>query len=113
MRSIRADKRATLVAILAAAVTGQAAARTGPAGPEFQVNTYTTSHQNDPVVAENESGSFVVVWSSNSQDGDGQGIFGQRFDSAGSPQGSEFQVNSYTTSNQTYPAVAVDDSGSS
>jgi hypothetical protein len=75
-----------------------------PQGGEFQVNTYTTGGQSDYrpglAVAADSAGNFVVVWSSYGQDGDGQGVFGQRFDSAGSSQGGEFQVNTYTTGNQ-------------
>jgi hypothetical protein len=80
-------------------------------GPEFQVNTYTTSLQKDPSVAADASGNFVVVWFSNPQDGGSGGIFGQRYDSEGVAQGGEFQINSYTTSNQYRPRVASDASG--
>ena len=69
-------------------------------GPEFQVNTYTTSAQAIPRVAANVAGEFVVVWSSYGQDGHYGGVFGQRYDNAGVAQGSEFQVNTYTTSFQ-------------
>jgi hypothetical protein len=79
-----------------------------PLGSEFRVNTHTTGFQVDAAVAMDAGGSFVVVWSSNTQDGDGRGIFGQRYDAAGTPWGSEFQVNTYTTSDQYDPAVAMD-----
>lgn len=82
-----------------------------PVGPEFQVNSYTTSYQRSPAVAADGSGNFVVVWESAAQDGSTSGVFGQRFDSAGIPQGSEFQVNSYTASYQSAPAVAADSLG--
>ena len=52
-------------------------------------------------------GAFVVVWGSNGQDGSSFGVFGQRYDSAGQAVGTEFQVNSYTTSYQRSPAVTV------
>ncbi len=81
-------------------------------GNDFQINTYTTNSQSSPAVAAAGAGSFVVVWmSSGGQDGSGDGVFGQRFNSAGTPVGSEFQVNSYTTGSQQRPAVAVDGSG--
>ena len=83
-----------------------------PVGSEFRVNSYTTSHQNSPAVAMDGSGNFVVAWQSYLQDGAGYGAFAQRFDSAGSPVGSEFRVNSYTTGSQNGPAVAADDAGS-
>ena len=78
-------------------------------GPEFQINTYTTSFQESSAVAANAAG-FVVVWQSY-QDGDGFGIFAQRFASNGAPLGSEFQVNTYTTFSQISPAIATATSG--
>jgi hypothetical protein len=80
-------------------------------GAEFQVNTYTTHGQFDPSVASDTSGNFVVVWDSHLQDGDRFGVFGQRFDSGGVPQGGEFRVNSYTTEWQSDNAVTMDASG--
>ncbi len=79
-----------------------------PAGTEFQVNTYTTSIQSDPAVAVDLGGAFVVAWASSGQDGDVHAVFGQRYSSAGQPAGTEFQVNTYTTNGQNFPAVAVD-----
>jgi hypothetical protein len=82
-----------------------------PLGSDFPVNTYTTGQQFDPSVASLGSG-FVVVWNSGApQDGSGSGIFGQRYDAFGAPDGGEFQVNSYTTFAQDQPAVATDGSG--
>ena len=93
-------------------VFGQRFKSTGsPVGSEFRVNSYTTSWQETPAVAADGLGNFVVVWESNLQDGSYFGVFGQRYDSTGSPMGSEFQVNSYTTSGQGWPAVAADGSG--
>ncbi len=82
-----------------------------PQGSEFQVNSYTTSIQQHPTVASDASGNFVVVWQGDGQDGSSFGIFGRRFNSSGVPQGSEFQVNSYTTGNQIYAAVSSDVNG--
>lgn len=82
-----------------------------PLGTEFQINSYTTSYQRSPAVAADGSGNFVVVWESAAQDGSTSGVFGQRFDSAGNPLGSEFQVNSYTTGYQSAPSVAADSLG--
>jgi hypothetical protein len=84
-----------------------AAATQTPVGPEFQVNTYTTSSQQKAVVAADAAGNFVVVWASNAQDGDSFGIFGQRFDLKGARLGPEFQVNTYTTGFQYTKAVAA------
>lgn len=82
-----------------------------PAGSEFQVNTYTTGDQRYSDLAIDSAGNFVVVWQSETQDGSQEGIFGQRFNAAGSPLGSEFQVNSDSVNRQRYPAVAADLSG--
>jgi hypothetical protein len=83
----------------------------GPLGGEFHVNTYTTGAQYGPAVTMNASGRFVVVWTSVGQDGDGYGVYGQRFDMDGTPLGGEFQVNTTTTGNQYAPAVAMDTIG--
>jgi hypothetical protein len=80
----------------------------GAAGAEFQVNTYTTASQLTAALAMDPRGNFVVVWRSNNQDGDNEGIFGQRYDAAGVPQGAEFQVNTHTTNGQYSPAIAMD-----
>jgi hypothetical protein len=76
-------------------------------GAEFLVNSYTTVNQAVPAVGGTASG-FVVVWTSDAgQDGSSLGIFGQRYDATGSAQGGEFQINSFTTAEQLFPAVAV------
>ena len=86
--------------------------KTGAAlGPEFPVNTYTTGDQLAPQVATDAGGNFVVVWQSAAQDGAASGVFGQRFNNAGTAVGSEFPVNSYTTGDQRIPAVAMDAAG--
>lgn len=82
-----------------------------PLGPEFQVNTYTDSYQGEPAVAMDNNGNFITVWNSVDQDGDGMGIFGQRFNSKGMPLGPEFQVNTYIKNDQIHPAIAVDEKG--
>ena len=61
--------------------------------------------------AMSDAGEFVIVWSSFGQDGSGFGVFGQRFDSAGIPQGSEFQVNTFTNNDQNLASVAMDAAG--
>ena len=75
------------------------------AGAEFQVSTHTAGGTFS-AVAMDSAGSFVVVWTSD-HDGSSFGVFGQQFDSSGIKLGSEFQVNTYTTSTQAYAAVAV------
>lgn len=82
-----------------------------PEGSEFQVNTFTTSSQFDPAVSADEDGDFIITWSSDGQDGNDRGIFAQRYNADGTPSGSEFQVNTFTTGSQDNPAVAVEGDG--
>jgi hypothetical protein len=87
-----------------------------PIGPEAQANTFTPGQQRATSVAMDAAGNFVVVWESATyagptQDGDGPGIFAQRYDGTGTRVGGEFQVNTYTTGNQFSAAVAMDSSG--
>ncbi len=82
-----------------------------PLGGEFQANTFTTFDQYRPAVSANTSGDFVIVWVSGIQDGSLRGIFAQRFDSGGMQADAEFQVNTFTTGVQRFPAVSMDDSG--
>jgi hypothetical protein len=61
-------------------VFGQRYASSGsPQGPEFRINTHTTSAQDRPVVAADGLGNFVVTWMSDGQDGSAYGVYGQRF----------------------------------
>jgi hypothetical protein len=62
-----------------------------------------------PTICRPPNGNFVVVWERAYSDGDGSGVFGQRFDSAGSPQGSEFQINTQTIGYQYGGSVACHD----
>ncbi|MDZ8109755.1 MAG: putative Ig domain-containing protein [Nostoc sp. DedQUE12a] len=82
-----------------------------PIGSEFQVNTYTNSKQDNPTIAIDADGDFVIAWTSYAQDGSGFGIYAQRYNSAGVAQGSEFQVNTYTDNHQYNPTVAMDADG--
>jgi len=49
------------------------------AGSELPINTTTVSDQERPSIALDDLGSFVVAWQSAHQDGDGLGVFAQRF----------------------------------
>ncbi|MBI3448156.1 MAG: hypothetical protein HY049_04455 [Acidobacteria bacterium] len=82
-----------------------------PITGEFQVNAYTTYGQFYPGVSMGASGNFVVSWTSSLQDAGTPGVFARRFDSSGTPLTGEFQVNTYTTSQQTASVVAMDGSG--
>jgi Ca2+-binding RTX toxin-like protein len=73
---------------------------------EFRVNTYTTNDQCTPSVASLSDGGFVFTWMSSGQDGDGWGVFAQRFAADGSKVGGEIQVNTSTEMSQMNPSVA-------
>jgi hypothetical protein len=74
---------------------------------EFQVNTYTSSHQRRPDIGLWGDHAFVVVWHSYTQDYSGFGSFGRRFDSTGAALAAEFQVNTTTNSHEFYPRVSM------
>lgn len=82
-----------------------------PQGSEFRVNTHTIDYQTRPAIAMDNDGDFVITWESKDQDGSDYGVYAQRYNSAGIPQGSEFQVNTYTIENQSEPAIAMDSDG--
>jgi hypothetical protein len=85
-----------------------------PVGGQFQVNTFTTAAQAVPAVGRDGGGGFVVVWTSEGSPGTDQSTtsaHGRRFDASGTPDGGEFQVNAYTSSEQDAYAVAPDGSG--
>ncbi len=102
---------------------GVPAAAQMPVGAQFQVNTYTTNSQSRPAVAVDGDGDFVVVWHSDGSSGsdtDGLSVQGRRYASDGTPQGAQFQVNTYTTTvpgglpttfSQSYPSVAMASNG--
>ena len=78
---------------------------------DIQVNTYTTGNQAGPVVTMGPDGNFIVAWSSRDQDGDGWGVYGQRYDSSGNAVGAEFRVNTITSGNQYDPSAAMGPAG--
>ena len=81
-------------------------------GGEFQVNTTTIYSQNNNSVTALNDGGFVATWNSWHQDGSDDGVFGQRYDSAGAKAGAEFQVNTYTSNEQSFPSItALNDGG--
>ncbi len=73
-----------------------------PVGSEFQVNTFVPGAQFAPAVAMDADGDFVVAWESNGQDGDGFGIFAQRYRADGTASGSEFRVNTFSQAIRSY-----------
>ncbi len=84
-----------------------------PKGPEFLVNTVVQNRQDNPDVAMDANGNFVIVWRAFNHPNDGNqwGIFGQRFNAAGQKVGGEFRINTYTAGDQVDPRVAMDAAG--
>lgn len=87
-----------------------------PPGIVGQANTFTLNTQTRPDIVVDDNGGAVIVWESReesllAQDGDGDGVFGQRFNPSGEPFGGEFRVNTITTGDQRRPQVAGDGSG--
>jgi hypothetical protein len=83
-------------------------AQGNPLGPEFRVNTYTTSDQGRPSVATDSAGNFVVAWDSGSYP---RNIFAQRYAPSGLPLGPEFRVNDFTFGVHSYPSIAAQGAG--
>jgi hypothetical protein len=84
-----------------------------PVGPEFRVNTFTTGDQGGsrgPSIATDAQGNFVVAWAGVGE-GDADGVFAQRFNAVGVPQGQEFRINTTTTGSQKDPTIAMADDG--
>jgi hypothetical protein len=81
-----------------------------PIGSNFKVNDAGIFNQAYPAIAMDGSGDFVITW----QGGPGAypDIYAQRYDSTGTPLGSNFKVNDGSaTTYYLYPAIAMDSSG--
>lgn len=72
---------------------------------EFTVNTTTIGNQASPSIVALSGGGFVVSWQS--PDGDGNGIYAQRFNASGAKLGAEFLVNTTTSGDQANPALTA------
>ncbi|MDA5556024.1 Ig-like domain-containing protein [Shimia sp. MMG029] len=83
-----------------------------PQGAEFQVNTFTSSDQSDPVVVGTPNGGFIVAINDfGAADGSGEGVLGQRFNADGSRDGPMFVINQQTSSTQDQPDLALLNNG--
>lgn len=73
----------------------------------FRINKTKEEHQRNPIVAGLAKGGFVVVWYSLLQDGEGNGVYAQRYNSVGKTVGTrEFLVNKTTAGGQQGGRVA-------
>ena len=78
------------------------------------MNNYTSQYDLEPDVASTSGGDFVVVWGRISYTTYGGAVeaFGRYYNSDGSPMGTEFQVNTYTTGDQGIGAYFFGGNGS-
>ena len=74
---------------------------------ETLVNTFTTDNQSLPSITALPDGGYVASWHSLNQDGNGFGIYVQRFAWDSSRVGEETAVNTFTTGYQSTPVVAA------
>ena len=77
-----------------------------PVGTETQVNTYSHLYQEQPSITGLADGGYFVAWQSQGQDGDSYGIYGQRYNAAGTAIGGEVHLTDRTGGNQDSPHVA-------
>ncbi|HSI17839.1 MAG TPA: calcium-binding protein, partial [Sphingomonas sp.] len=80
-------------------------------GGETRVNTTTLDSQEQPAIVALSGGGYVVAWASHGQDGDGYGIYMQRYDNSGTALGGETLVNSHIAGDQTQPSLTALASG--
>lgn len=81
-------------------------------GNKFLINTFTDHYQNGPTSASFADGGYVVAWHSGTsiertQDGDGGGVYGQRYNADNSKNGTEFRINTNVEYNQSGVSIAT------
>ena len=79
-----------------------------PLGNDFQINTFATEDQTGGAISHAPDGTFVVVWSDRTQDGDDFGAYGQRFTAAGAKDGGEFLIAQTTADRQNAGGISHD-----
>ncbi|MEB3356357.1 MAG: right-handed parallel beta-helix repeat-containing protein [Synechococcales bacterium] len=78
-----------------------------PIGGEWVVNSATVANQQRPDITALTDGGFVITWRSQATFGGDYQVLGQRYDAAGNPVGTDFQINGVTpTQDQGKPAIA-------
>lgn len=89
-------------------------------GRPFAVNRTVPGAQFRPAVDADDTGRFVVVWQGGQPgadgqprggDGDGTGVFGQRFGAGGVRQGAELRLSGSNAGGQYFPQVALGKDG--
>jgi len=79
--------------------------------PVFQVNSFTNGTQQLADIAMNVDGTFVIVWQGGNFDGSGTGVFGTLYNELGEAIRADFQINTYFQNDQSFPTVAMNESG--
>jgi Ca2+-binding RTX toxin-like protein len=82
-----------------------------PQGSEFRINEYTTNNQFEPSIAVDNTGKFIVTWTSIGQQGSGGEIYGRIYGTDGVAKTPEFKINSNTQNEQRYSTVSTDAGG--
>ena len=81
-------------------------------GGETRINTTTENSQTPGGIIPLSDGGYLITWSSRDQDGDGNGVYFQRYDSSGNTVDSETRVNTTTANSQSgADAAALSDNG--
>ncbi|WP_092048658.1 cadherin repeat domain-containing protein [Planctomicrobium piriforme] len=82
-------------------------------GSNLLVNpTQLDTWAHEPSVAMDDTGNFLIAWEkSTTQSGSHDGIGARLYSANGTPDGSDFQVETYTTGWQTVPVVVADVGG--
>lgn len=81
-------------------------------GGAFKVNITTAQNQANSVVSMADNGFFNIVWTSNLQDGNGLGVYLQRYNSTGAAlEPADVLVNQFTAGTQSEPALSSDTEG--
>lgn len=108
----RLPNRALLAAAVLLTALEPVFAEPKPAGGDFLVNSITELSQFQPAVAVSLDGSFVAVWTDQSHDGSGNGVYMRRFDADGTPRGDDRRVNTTVFGSQEEADVAIHPDGS-
>lgn len=91
---------------LAAVLAAVPAAAHAQGGKETRVNTYTSGRQQDPALATNANGQFLVAWASLRRGFNGPGIYGQMLNPSGELVGGELQISQDLVIGKVKPTVA-------
>ncbi len=99
-----------LAVLLVSAAAAPAVAQVPPMQAEFQVSQGTVYYQYSYGAAIDNTGRFVVCWSSYNTDDSNYDVLGRLYDPAGAPVSGEFEIDP-TTASHTDGDVAKDASG--